>query len=743
MKSAERFKLVFVPGTLVLVCTILGFSVAQTGHTICDDVPGCNCTMVGGWRNVNCLLRDDQDLKLQEENIPKLIAEISLSGGQSITFGTKTFTNLRGLSAVQISNVKTITIEARAFFKLTSSSLLLRVFGCDNLVLRHKAFDEIESSLSTEMEKIQEVSLENSPFNNLGNCTFKDIGILTMDSGAFDIRNLGLVGRHGPATVVLFVNVYIPKINTEVFKTVLAEVAFKDCRVDTVKTEAFKAVEINSIRMQNTTFHTIESKAIDGMWVSQFEISNCTIHRISSGAITDAGIVSMIVNYSKISDIESSAITSTTNKLELIGNEIRHLRSHALNIKNWNKIVIEENHIKHLSPNFLVLHFDPALVQSASDGANFFFKGNYIYDAKDGCLEFVRGIKEGKLLFDDNYFDRTCGCDLDNWFTNLTKSPFPTSSFLSTSFCKVDSTLSKCFSLPAGIINMANFTEMTCANNTVCEPYNGETLPVNVTKQIFTEDDHNESRKWLILIVVFVGISVLTLVGTFVMLLVRGSRWLKRKGYFRNNYYGNNQSNEDEENTIVTVDTENEKLEIPEELTQEFLQELSRRLDDPATHQEASDIIERLYETFVVDESYENNNREEEAHLYEELGNLNLQIPPPPYEEHPSPTTPAANTTPRSILKLMEEKFNTTGSVEHQRTLDLSCSSTSTNASTKPILTGDYSEPIDKEEAHLYSELKQKDEGKTDSVKSRNSVQLRPLPDKPGYIFEAGPSSKL
>ncbi|KAJ8937063.1 hypothetical protein NQ314_012057 [Rhamnusium bicolor] len=90
----------------------------------------------------------------------------------------------------------------------------------------------------------------------------------------------------------------------------------------------------------------------------------------------------------------------------------------------------------------------------------------------------------------------------------------------------------------------------------------------------------------------------------------------------------NNNDNSNDENTIVTVD-ENEKLEVPEELTIEFLQVLSKRLDDPTTHQEASEMIERLYEMFIIEDSYENNNRQdEEAHLYEELGNLNLQIPP-------------------------------------------------------------------------------------------------------------------
>lgn len=139
--------------------------------------------------------------------------------------------------------------------------------------------------------------------------------------------------------------------------------------------------------------------------------------------------------------------------------------------------------------------------------------------------------------------------------------------------------------------------------------------------------------------------------------------------------------------------------------------------------------------------------REEEAHLYEELGNLNLQIPPPPYEEqapitvHSSQSSGATqNTGPRGILKIMEEKFNTNGQVDTQKNLsDLSNSSTS---STKPILTGDYSEPIDRD-VHLYSELKQKDESKKDSVKSNGSMALRPLPDKPGYLFQAGPSTKL
>lgn len=111
--------------------------------------------------------------------------------------------------------------------------------------------------------------------------------------------------------------------------------------------------------------------------------------------------------------------------------------------------------------------------------------------------------------------------------------------------------------------------------------------------------------------------------------------------------------------------------------------------------------------------------------MYEELGNLNLQIPPPPYEEQPSAAT-QPSTSPRGILKLMEEKFSS----------DLP--QNSKTGSTKTILTSDYSEPLDKD-VHLYSELKQKDEAKKESLKSNGSMTMRPLPDKP----QAGPSSKM
>lgn len=736
MTSAQRFLLVPILGVAVL-SALSGLVYGQKGYTICD-VQGCNCTVpAGGWKNVNCNLLDDQELDLGPGHIPKEVTEIFLAGGQAISFSSKTFNGLKAFALIRLERVKKVVVERKAFFNVQSSSLLVQILGCDDLLLKTQAFEEMQGSLSTEIIEAKNVILEESPFSKLSNCTFQNIRRLTLASGAFEVKNLGSIGRHGPVTVILFVNVVIPEIPREVFLTSLAQIEFRDSKVGKIEFEAFKSAEISGIQMINTTFGTIETGAItERTLVVDFRITKCSISKLKSKAIT-AGMSNLTVNHSKVTDIESKAIASTVAKVEIVGNHILNLHPTAIFIQNWNRIAMDQNIIINLHNDFMVAPKNPNMEW-------FSFKGNEIYNAMEGSLSFVPRLNTGKLLFDDNFFNQTCSCELDEWIRLLTNTTTGTDTVMDTSFCPVDETVSKCFSLPVGIINMQNFTEKTCSNNTVCEPYNGETRTINNTGKIFVDYDNGGKQHWLIFIVVLIGFFILALISTFIALLIRGSRWLKRKGYFRNNYYNNNQSNEEEENTIVTIDTENEKLEIPEELTVEFLHELSKRLDDPATHQDASEMIERLYEMFIVDESYENNNREEEAHLYEELGNLNLQIPPPPYEEQPSATqtqpiqsstTPSAG--PRGILKLMEEKFNTNGPLD-KNNLDLSTSSS------KPILTGDYSEPIDRD-VHLYSELKQKDENKKDSVKSNGSgnMALRPLPDKPGYLFQAGPSSKL
>lgn len=431
---------------------------------------------------------------------------------------------------------------------------------------------------------------------------------------------------------------------------------------------------------------------------------------------------------SRITDIETGAINSTVANTIISDNEVGHLRTTSFFLNNWNTVNMDNNIIKYLHSDFLEVPLNP-------DTYEFTFTENDVYFVDPGALSFIPPLT-GVLKFENNFFNETCHCDISKWLGDVFKSK-DVFFAMDSSYCMVTGLLARCFELKEGLMNMQNFTELACkeGDTIVCEPYVGDTKVLDTTsKMLFDENDDSRSSG-LILGLTLGALLIIAVSGTIVILLIRGGLWLKRKGYFRNiRYNGNESSSNDDENTIVTVDR-NDKTDLPEELTPELLQTLRERLENPQTHDEAREMIERLYEAFIVDESYTNNNRqEEEAHLYEELGNLqgphfqrNASVP----DKLDAPSDDAI-----SFLRLIEERFNR--------------QPTDGERSARPALVGEYSEPTDAA-VHLYSELKQnKDDNseteKKSSVKSSGSgnMAFRPLPDKPVQDDPArpGPSSK-
>ncbi|KAJ8975743.1 hypothetical protein NQ317_015365 [Molorchus minor] len=582
---------------------------------------------------------------------------------------------------------KKIVIERKAFYNIDSSSLLIEIQNCDELIIKAGAFEYIQSSVSIEIISTNFVTIQQAAFSKLYNSTFKDIKRMTLSEGSFDFKNQGNIGKHGPVTVISFDNVFIPVIPKEAFLTSLASVSFRNCIIGDLQTEAFKATEISAVMMINSSLNCIQEKAFtERTLIFDFKISKCNISKLQSKAIL-AAIANLTLSHSMITDVESRAIVTTVAKVEITDNQIFNFQTHGFVFNNWNRITIDNNIIKHLHSDFIEAPLNP-------DVERFSFKGNEIYILDQAALSFLSDLDERLIIFNDNYFNQSCDCKIDKWLEEITNNSKTIQAVMATSFCPVNEFLSQCFSLPVGIINIKNFTERSCSNFTICEPYNGETRTIDTTSKIFLQQDETEKQNWLIFIITIVALLITVIIVTSIILLIRGSRWLKRKGYFRNMHYQNNDQSNDDENTIVTVD-ENEKLDVPEEITLEFLQLLWTRLEDPATHQDASEMVERLYEMFVIEDGYENNNRQdEEAHLYEELGNLNLQNAPPPYEEE----RPQTSTEAKSILKLMGEKLNL--QTDEQRPIN-----------TASALVGDYSEPTDAA-IHLYSELKNKNEKK-------------------------------
>lgn len=414
----------------------------------------------------------------------------------------------------------------------------------------------------------------------------------------------------------------------------------------------------------------------------------------------------------RIHEIEPNAVMSTAAKIEIVGNEITSFNSSGFVLNNWNRIIINDNIIKNLHAHFIEANTNVEIER-------FSFKGNEIYHVENGALSFLSHVPEEALLFDDNFFNQSCDCNMREWLEDITNSSKRSKVAMDTSFCIVNEFLSKCYSLPEGIINIQNFTDRTCSNFTKCEPYKGVTKVVHTARKTFENKKEDvDHRKWFVAIIGIVGCLLVAIIATFIILILRGNRRLKgcflgSAQYNNDEFFGN-----EDEGTVVTV-ADNEKLQLPDELTLEFLQTLSQRLDDPTTHQEASEMIERLYEMFIVDDSYENNNRDDDAHLYEELGNLNLQIPPPPYEDDREQNS-------RSILKLMEDKIH---------------SNTDEQGNGRPPLVSEYSEPNDAA-VHFYSEIKNKS-GKPQMLNSSNSSSPCRSMNGLSKSTEPGPSTKF
>lgn len=408
--------------------------------------------------------------------------------------------------------------------------------------------------------------------------------------------------------------------------------------------------------------------------------------------------------------IGKNAVSSTVANVEIVGNEIADFHAEGFKFEKWNKITFKQNIIKNLESSFID-------VLPSEINKNFTFKANDLYNVEENALSFMSKLDDTILYVDDNYFNTSCDCSMDDWLMKVTNGSNQIDRIKQTSFCKVSDYMAKCLILEEGLINITNFTKLSCNKTIKCEPYKGEVRLINTTSKIFFPDDSNR-KTWLIVILTVTGVLIALIVCTFAVMLVRGGRWLKRKGYFRNIHYNPNETSHDDENTMVTMDY-NETLEMPDELTLDFLQQLSQKLDDPSTHQQASEMIERLYEMFIVDDNYDNN-RHEDAHLYEELANM----PPPPYQEEDKPQNNNTNGA-RSILNLLEERLNFDNNDE--------------DSSAKPSMTSEYSEPSDAA-VHLYSELKQNQN--TGTVKKSNlDLSNRPLPSQPQETFmEAGPS---
>lgn len=416
--------------------------------------------------------------------------------------------------------------------------------------------------------------------------------------------------------------------------------------------------------------------------------------------------------------MSTSAISAIVARLMFRYNVVESIYPCGVTIRDWSKVSVDFNVFGRLSER----SFDVSDLVLQDWERELSFTENIIHSVDPGGLSTIgqasRVIPFCKI--NGNRFEHPCHCDLKRWLDD-TVGENSSNSFASDNFCAMDAVLAQCFEMVDTIVLMKNFTDVYCDDEETviqCKTFSAD---ANVgVKRPFGDlsEDGTDDNGSLILGLVLGLVFLIAICGTVVILLIHGGLWLKRKGYcvrFKNMNYRTEEPSTDAEDIMVAVDKAPEHM--PEELTQDLLQMLREKLEDPTTYNEAREMIERLYDHFIIEDSYTNNNRhqDEETHLYEELGNLQQAQNGGllnPTAELGNGADKSPSNRPFSFLRLIEERFNLT--------------------TPSSVLADEYSEPTDAE-VHLYSELpgQQNATGKEGRQNEINEVLTRALTPPP------------
>lgn len=332
--------------------------------------------------------------------------------------------------------------------------------------------------------------------------------------------------------------------------------------------------------------------------------------------------------------------------LKLHDNDFYVLRRYAFQIHNWNSIVISGNRFRILEPDFLSAPFSNITTTTTTVTTEFIFSNNTLPNVEIDVLASLPHESELSASIRDNIFENVCHCHLETWIRERTGSWWE--NFYETSFCVISELLEECYNISKGYMNMKEYMEEFCTpeNMIVCKDLHKSHRP-NI---ILPLDLHNTERT--VLGVIFLGVVC----SIAIMITILSIMWFRKRDMCVKNSRktqssdclffsrlcntGNlvtsdsisrvniheyaeiqNQLNQSQKQTTTTliiddegeqedeiVDCENKATQtIPEELTQELIQSLREKLNDPENYNEARDMIEHLYDLIKVEESCNNN----------------------------------------------------------------------------------------------------------------------------------------
>ncbi|KAF6200674.1 hypothetical protein GE061_005117 [Apolygus lucorum] len=708
-----------------------------------------------------CAFQSRQMMAMKASDFPSELGAVVMSGGRELRFDIEVFSHLTHLESVVVRGVPKVYVKEHSFANMSSKTPVSFEFSdAQFLIFEGMSWKSPDGPVSVLVARVNRAIIHGQAFSRLTNFTAVDVGRLELLEKAFYIAR----PYNANNTTISLERVHIENLAKMTFQSSVYEVRLSGSEVKKVSTDAFTALQIERVIIENSTLHRVEAAAFsDQTLIQTMTLRQARLHDVEGAAFL-SGLSNLVIIHSKLGIVRSGAMNITVATVLMADNMFSHVHSHGIVLKDWNTLTISNNTFKRVereaftSPSappaasrpggpaedYLVVTEEPAKTHE------FNFTRNIIVEVHDSAFDF--GVNDdSKVLIDNNFFIFNCHCNMDN--VGLLISGGKAAMF-DTGLCSVDETLSKCFQLPMGFVNMYNFTENVCKvhGSIVCEEVqrDAEDAPdePSITSAVDIPYDDVEREKQIL-----TSLFAIILVGMLVVMIVSAMMWVGRKGYCAKarrfllpstnslvdhltrmfsssgvtpavsvsrlsvHEYAELQRKMEEAKNLEEDDgTLEDKATqtLPEELTQELLQSLKEKLNDPENYSEARDMIEHLYDLIKVEENCNKNYRDSTCVTIEEPehgDNLYDVIRPkrPPQSRTGKPELVSQGTRAPSPDKLLPY-------------------------SKKPTIVSDYMEPRDRK-VHTYSEIPPRpDLLPGPHVSTSVSMANRPLPAEPTQL---------
>ncbi|KAL0280279.1 UNVERIFIED_CONTAM: hypothetical protein PYX00_001619 [Menopon gallinae] len=586
-------------------------------------------------RTVSCRFRADEVLDLGYGSLSPQVHHFDISNLTELRILPGAFLHNANLLSIVLKDISNITVGKDVFRSIKNRPHFnIDVTNCDELTLHEHSFSNVGSPLRMTIENCSGVKMKKSAFPSTLFLRVYNVSNLEMESYTFYVERRTDTAR--TTADMAFDHVTVKIVPSWSFRLSGARISFVNSVIDIIDKEAFRAIQLESVHFRRTTISRFESEAFSGQTsVKEVEFDNVNVQYVAGQALS--ATTNFTIRDSSINEISNGAFNVSTAFLRLTGNAFRKLGRHAFAVQSWNSIVIDRNEFESLKQDTFLTPFSK--VENITN--EFVFSDNVVNATEVKALSFVPNDPELEVIIRNNTFQEPCHCHLESWILTLSSDKWK--NFYDTSKCRIGE-FGSCYDLEGDYMDMWNYTAVVCgaAPNPDCE------MRRVGDSDSSAELDLKDTEK-TILGVIFIGVAS----SVVIMLFALSVLWMRQKGVFaamrryvtpsgpcclwlcnssnlvtsssisRINIHEyaeiQYQMTEQQKQTILTMSgvAEDEVIVIcedkatqtlPEELTQELLQTLREKLDDPENYNEARNMIEHLYDLIKVEESCNNNN---------------------------------------------------------------------------------------------------------------------------------------